>query len=86
LNGGEELADGDAGVEPVMTGGAGGVLSTMNWLEEDAEPAPFETEMNPVDAPAGTLVLIRKSDAIVNEADTPLKETSVAFEKNCPLI
>lgn len=49
-------------------------------------PVAVSTVMNPVDAPAGTTVVIWVSLSITIVADTPLNATAVAFKKPTPVI
>jgi hypothetical protein len=59
---------------------------TVNSTRLVPVPPEVVTEIGPEDAPTGTVAAIWDSEATVNEAGLPLKETAVATVKLVPVI
>jgi hypothetical protein len=83
---GDVLLDGDGGDAPVITGAAGGVMSTTKTAGELPLSAPTPMTINPVVAPTGTTASTRLSLIKTKLAGVALKVTAPTPVKNAPLI
>jgi len=83
---GDVLLEGEGGVAPVITGGAGCAVSTTKTVGELPLCAPTPMIMKPVVAPTGTTASTRLSLINVKVAGFALNVTAPTPVNNAPLI